>query len=403
MTIAITGYAVADSLGLDVKQNFQKLINDEVDQYFDWDIVKDYVVEKGMFRRSSLRHFDRAALASMYTTDKALEMAGLSAEHDSTAPIISCSIRGMVENLNAMTELREWKHHYDEIGDQENSDKMQRSLIKVNPFKWLNTQPDFISSYISQHWGFHGPIYSMQATCATSTNAMQHAKMYIENGNAFAILNGYEELSLAPGGNDFFTSLGAKSSTNSCRPFDENRDGTVFKDGYVTMIVEDLDHALHRGADIYGIVDDIAVYNDAANPISPDPKGTGARLAYSQLFDGKDMQIDYISAHATGTQIGDPVEIDILSDYFPDVPVASLKGHIGHGMGASGLLETVYCLEMLKNNTLIHTYGLKDPIASDLNILTKPLKTEVNAILKNNFGFGGRASAFVLQKYQSNF
>jgi 3-oxoacyl-[acyl-carrier-protein] synthase II len=239
----------------------------------------------------------------------------------------------------------------------------------------------------------------MQATCATSTNALQHAKMYIENGNAFAILNGYEELSLAPGGNDFFTSLGAKSGTNSCRPFDEGRDGTVFKDGYVTVIVEDLEHAKQRGAEIYGTIDDVAVYNDASNPISPDPKGTGARLAYSQLFDDKDIKIDYISAHATGTVIGDPVEIDILKDYFPDVPVASLKGHIGHGMGASGLLETVYCVEMMKNNTLIHTHGLDNPIASDLNILTKPLETEVNAILKNNFGFGGRASAFVLQKY----
>lgn len=409
MKLAITGMAIADCMGMDYETNFQNLLTDNFETPLDHQRIKDELVERGLMRRSFLRHFDPAALNVMYTTDEAIKDANLDLDIDRDAPVIVTTMRGpMAQNGAMRAQESEEKLALALLEtDEERAElkaKHDRGWLRSNPYRWLNTNIDFLPTHISQTYQLFGPSFQMSSTCASGLQALEMARMYLENGKKYCIIGGYEELTTDNVSEIYFSSLGAFSPTKTLRPFCEERDGTVIKDGFVTLVVEPLDLAIERGARIHIVLEDVANYNDAANALQPDKNGRGILKALDDVFErtGLDYEdIDYINAHGTGTGAGDPTEINMMKAFFEEgTPISSLKGHIGHAMGSCGMVETVYTALMMKHGKIVHNYNTKKPIDNYFNVLLEPIEKEIKYVVKNSFGFGGRSSTAILSKYE---
>lgn len=408
MKLAITGMSIADCMGMNYEQNFLNLLNDNFDNPYDHEYIKNELVERGLMRRSFLRHFDPAALNVLYTTDEAIKDADLDLDYDRDAPVIITTMRGPMHHNLMMREQQYNEKLQVELAPEEEKEAMQakfdRGWQRNNPYRWLNTNIDFLSTHISQTYQLFGPSFQISSTCAGGLQAFEVARMYLENGKKFCIIGGYEELGTDTVSETYFSSIGAFSPTHTIRPFCENRDGTAIKDSFVSLIVEPLDLAIERGARIHVVIEDVANYNDAANALQPDKNGRGILKALDDVFErtGLDYEdIDYINAHATGTGAGDQTELNMMKAFFEEgTPISSLKGHIGHAMGSCGHSETIYTALMMKHGKIVHNANTVKPIDNYFNVLLEPIEKEIKYAVKNSFGFGGRSSTAILSKYE---
>ena len=300
--------------------------------------------------------------------------------------------------------FEKWKEEAEE--DPAKKAEIYQGLIKkfkrMNPYFLLNVNIDFLQTEISRIYGLHGPVYQSAATCSSGIYLLDMAKAYLERGNKYAILTGYEQLDAHELTRWFFMSLGAAAPDGICRPFDKNRTGTVLRNSYAAMIVEREDEAKKRGANILCYVEDVRNRNDAGHPMAPADDGKAYRMALESLMKDKDItydDIDYVNAHATGTPRGDEIELNTLKDYLPKgTTVSALKGHIGHAMGACSLAEITYTCMMMNKGIALHTANLKDPCDDYFDLITKPKEMQINYALKNSFGFGGRSSVALISK-----
>ena len=191
--------------------------------------------------------------------------------------------------------------------------------------------------------------------------------------------------------------------TQSPRPFDSSRDGVVCGGGSGILVLEDLDSALARGAEIYGEITGFGHAGDPnhiANPSSDAMAGVMA-AAMQEAGIEKD-KVDYVNAHATGTEQGDIAEAEAIGlTAGPDIPVSSLKGHFGHTLGASGALESILVLEMMQRNEILPTLNLEevDQGCKGINLITKTTPSQVRTVVKNNFALGGVNVAIVFEKW----
>ena len=285
---------------------------------------------------------------------------------------------------------------------------------RMPPFSIPSTICDGASSAISIDWGIHGPNFSPVSACAAGADAIGLAYQSIKLGQCKAVVAGGREVPIMIVGMAAFDRLGAMSHNNdhpteACKPFDKNRDGLVMGEGAATLIVEDLEYALARGAKPLAEIIGYGITSDAFHVTAPAENGVGAAQAMRfALKDAhlKPTDIDWISAHATATSLNDKYETMAIKSVFGEqaykVPISGTKSMTGHMMGATGALETIFGIKAIETDCVPPTinYATPDPDC-DLDYVPNVARSlTVNTFMTNAFGFGGHNSVLILKRFE---
>ena len=284
---------------------------------------------------------------------------------------------------------------------------------RISPFLVPKMLIDSIPSTIAQRFKLYGGTNSVVSACASGTQMLGEALEAIRRGEADVIVTGASDAAVTATGIGAFANMRALSTRNddparASRPFDKERDGFVMGEGAGMLVLEKLDHALARGAHIYGEILSQAVTSDAYHMTSPDPDAKqivrAMRVAIERAGIMSD-DIDYVNAHGTSTPANDRTESFALQVLFGDraplVPVSSTKSMIGHLLGAAGAVETVACMLTIKNRLIYPTinYVTVDPECPLDYVPNVARSSDVQYILKSSFGFGGHNVSIVLGRY----
>jgi 3-oxoacyl-[acyl-carrier-protein] synthase II len=275
---------------------------------------------------------------------------------------------------------------------------------------------DICSGHISIRHGFRGPNFVTVSACASSTNALIDAFMYIRLGKADIIVSGGSEASITEAGVGGFNAMKALSERNdspetASRPFDLNRDGFVMGEGGGALILEELEHAKARGAKIYAEVIGGGLSADAFHLTAPHEDGLGAQMVmYNALEDAgiAKEEIDYINVHGTSTPLGDVSEIKAITKVFGEhaynLNISSTKSMTGHLLGAAGAIEAIAGIFAIEKQIVPPTINhfTDDPqVDARLNLtFNKPQTRKIETVLSNTFGFGGHNTSIILRKYR---
>lgn len=289
---------------------------------------------------------------------------------------------------------------------------------KYNPFFIPKMIADIASGHISMEYGYHGPNFGTVSACASSNNAIIDAFNLIRLGKADAIVTGGAEAAIFPAGVGGFNSMHALSTRNdspttASRPFSKSRDGFVMGEGSVVLVLEELEHALARGAKIYAEVAGGGLSADAYHLTATHPEGLGAILAMRNALEDANMKpedIDYINVHGTSTPVGDVSEIkaivEVFGEHAYDLNISSTKSMTGHLLGATGALEAMFSVKAVQDNiippTINHEEGDDDEnIDYRLNFtFNRAQERPVRAALSNSFGFGGHNATVIVKKFE---
>ncbi len=351
--------------------------------------------------RKELRKFDPYAVYGMVASHEAILDSGLDLDRiDKTrAGVIWAS--GIGGLLTFQEEIMEFGR-----GD---------GTPRFSPFFIPKMIADIASGHISIRYGFMGPNFATVSACASSANALVDALNYIRLGKADIFISGGSEAALTMSGIGGFNALHALSTRNSdpttaSRPFDKDRDGFVLGEGSGSLIFEELEHALARGAKIYAEVAGGGLSADAYHMTAPHPEGLGAINAMREAMKDAGMvleDIDHINTHGTSTPLGDIAETKAIVSVFGDlaykININSTKSMTGHLLGAAGAIESIACILAVKNDIVPPTINhfTDDPeIDSKLNLtFNTAQKRTVNTALTNTFGFGGHNVSVIFKKY----
>jgi 3-oxoacyl-[acyl-carrier-protein] synthase II len=289
-----------------------------------------------------------------------------------------------------------------------------RAASKISPFLIPMLIVNMASGIVSIELGFKGPNSSSVTACAAGSHSIGDAFRLIQRGDADVMAAGGSEAAITKMGFGGFCALKALSTRNddpvhASRPFDRDRDGFVMGEGSGVVILEELEHAKKRGAEIYCEVVGYGMSGDAYHMTAPDPCGDGAvRCMKLSLEDGKvDIsEVSYINAHGTSTQLNDAMETAAIKKVFGerayDVPVSSTKGVTGHLLGATGATELIACAKAIKHGILPPTINYENPDPDcDLDYVPNTAREqEVNVAMNNSLGFGGHNVTLVLKKFK---
>ncbi len=286
---------------------------------------------------------------------------------------------------------------------------------RFNPFFIPKMIADICSGHISIMFGMRGPNFTTVSACASSTNSIIDAAIYIKLGRADIIVAGGSEAAVCEAGVGGFNALHALSTRNdspetASRPFDLDRDGFVLGEGGGCLILEDLEHALKRGAKIYAEIAGSGLTADANHITAPHPEGLGAINVMRNAIKDAEMeneQIDYVNVHGTSTPLGDVAEtkaiLKVFGEHAYKLNISSTKSMTGHLLGAAGAIEAIACVLAVKNDIVpptINHFNDDPALDSKLNFtFHKAQKRIVNAALSNTFGFGGHNASIIVKKY----
>ncbi len=287
---------------------------------------------------------------------------------------------------------------------------------RFNPFFIPKMISDIAAGHISIKYGLRGPNYVTVSACASATNAIIDAFNLIRLGKAIAIVTGGSEAGVNEMGMGGFNALKALSTRNdspetASRPFDIDRDGFVLGEGAGALILEELDHALARGAKIYCEVMGGGMSGDAYHMTAPHPDGVGATNVIIAALEDAEMdatEVDYVNVHGTSTPLGDLAEIKAIQNVFGEhaykLNISSTKSMTGHLLGAAGAIEAIACVLAVKNDMVpptINHFTIDPALDSKLNFtFNKAEKRIVNVALSNTFGFGGHNTSVIVKKYK---
>lgn len=286
---------------------------------------------------------------------------------------------------------------------------------RFNPFFIPKMIADICSGHISIMYGMRGPNFTTVSACASSTNALIDAATYIKLGKADIIVTGGSEAAVCEAGIGGFNAMHALSTRNdspetASRPFDVDRDGFVLGEGAGALILEDLDHALKRGAKIYAEVLGGGMTADANHITAPHPEGLGALNVMRNAIQDAGItpeDIDYVNVHGTSTPLGDVAEtkaiLGVFGEHAYKLNISSTKSMTGHLLGAAGAIEAIACVLAVQNDIVPPTINhfTDDPaLDNKLNLtFNKAQKREIRAALSNTFGFGGHNASVIVKKY----
>ena len=289
----------------------------------------------------------------------------------------------------------------------------EKGPMRIGAFTAIASFPDAPSSQISIELGINGPSFSIATACSSASDAIGYAFNAIRNKQLDIIIMGGADAPVFPPILGAFCVLRALSKRNDApseasRPFDKTRDGFVLGEGAGILMLEDLEHALKRSAHIYGEILGFGMTCDAYHMTKPEPTGKQAIRALKQALNDADVKpedVQYVNAHGTSTPLNDRNETFVLKQVFGtharNLAVSSIKSMIGHLIGAAGSVELIGCLMTLEQGIIPPTINYKTPDPDcDLDYVpNKARQANVNIILKNSFGFGGKNSALVIRKF----
>lgn len=353
------------------------------------------------FDRKEARKLDPYAQYGLAAAQQAVKDSGMdlqSIDHDRAGVIWGTGIGGLETFLN---ECRNFV-----LGD---------GTPRFNPFFIPKMIADIASGHISIKYGFRGPNFTCVAACASSTNALIDAFTYIRLGKADIIISGGSEATVNEAGMGGFNAMHALSERNdspqtASRPFDKDRDGFVLGEGAGALILEDLDHAIKRGAKIYAEIVGGGMTADAYHITAPHPEGLGAINVMKNALSDAGMtteDIDYVNVHGTSTPLGDIAEtkaiLKVFGEHAYKLNISSTKSMTGHLLGAAGAIEAIACTLAVKNDIVPPTINhftddpdLDNKLNLTFNVAQKRL---VRAALSNTFGFGGHNASVIVKKY----
>lgn len=412
--VVVTGYGVVSCVGNNVPDFWDSLVNGRcgLGRITRFDAseyrtqiageVKDFDVTKYMSAKEAKR-LDLFCQYAIAASDEAMETAGLpkelrgsSIDPDRVGVIVSSGIGG----LHTMSE----------------QDKLliERGPGKISPLLIPMMIGDLASGNISIRYGAGGPNLGLVTACSTGCHSIGESFWCIKRDDADVMICGGAEASVVALGVAGFCAMKAMSQRNddplhASRPFDLNRDGFVMSEGAGVMILEELEHAKKRGANILAEVVGYGATGDAYHITSPAPDGNGGaraiRMAMRHAGLGTD-KIDYINAHGTSTQLNDKFETMAIKGALGEdaykVSVSSTKGTTGHGLGAAGGLESIACVKVLETGIIPPTinYETPDP-ACDLDITPNTARErKVEVALNSNLGFGGHNGVVIFRKFR---
>ena len=284
-----------------------------------------------------------------------------------------------------------------------------KGVKRIGPYRVTQTMGNTVSAALATFFGIKGVNFSISSACSTSAHCIGSALEQIQLGK--------QKIILAGGAEDehwtmssMFDAMGALSSSynespeKASRPFDIDRDGFVIAGGAGMLVVEELDHALERNADIYAEITGYGATSDGDDMVHPSGEGATNCMLKAVEMHGKD-NIGYINAHGTSTPAGDPVELESIKKVFKDKipPISSTKSQTGHTLGAAGALESIFSLLMLKNSFISKTLNLSSSIdeGEGLDLVSEVRNQDLDAVMNNSFGFGGTNVSLVFEKLKS--
>jgi len=353
------------------------------------------------FDRKEVRKYDPYAQFGMVSSDEAIADSGIISEKldlERVGVIWASGIGGLLT-------------FQEEVSDYAKGDGTPR----FNPFFIPKMIADITAGHISIKHGFRGPNFATVSACASSANATVDAFNYIRWGKADAFICGGSEAAINAAGVGGFNAMHAISTRNddpktASRPFDKDRDGFVIGEGAGALILEELEHAISRGAKIYAEVVGTGLTADAFHMTGPHPEGDGARRAMLLAINEAGLKvsdIDHINTHGTSTPLGDIAETKAISVLFgehaPKININSTKSMTGHLLGAAGAIEAIATILAVQNDIIPPTINhfTDDPdINSSMNFtFGKAVKRTVNAAISNTFGFGGHNASILFKKF----
>ncbi|MDN4627505.1 MULTISPECIES: beta-ketoacyl-ACP synthase I [unclassified Erwinia] len=280
-----------------------------------------------------------------------------------------------------------------------------KGLRGVGPYMVTKAMASGVSACLATPFKIHGVNYSISSACATSAHCIGNAVEQIQLGK--------QDVVFAGGGEELcwemsceFDAMGALSTKynetpeKASRTYDNSRDGFVIAGGGGMVVVEELEHALARGAHIYAEVVGYGATSDGADMVAP--SGEGAARCMRLAMHGLDTPIDYLNTHGTSTPVGDVKELGAIREVFGDntPAMSATKAMTGHSLGAAGVQEAIYSLLMLEHGFIAPSINIEelDPAAEGLNIVTKPTEQQLTTVMSNSFGFGGTNATLVMRK-----
>jgi len=350
-----------------------------------------------LFGAREARRMDLFAQYALAATLEALAQAGLALDEgnrDRVGVLIGSGIGGIGTLLEQVEVLRE------------------RGPERISPFLIPMMISDSAAGMIAIRIGARGPNMSLATACASGSNAVGEAAEMIRRGAADVMVAGAAEatiVAIAMGGMNMMGALSTRNDqpTRASRPFDKDRDGFLMGEGAGILILERLEHAQARGANILCEVKGYGASDDAYHISAPAENGAGAALSIRYALEDAGLQpadIGYINAHGTSTPLNDKSETAAIKTVFGEqaykMPVSSTKSMTGHLLGASGALEAVVCAKVLQENTLPPTinYETPDP-ACDLDYVpNQARKASPTHVMSNSFGFGGHNATLILSR-----
>jgi len=410
--VVVTGIGALTSLGKTPDAYWEGLINGvsgaDFIQQFDCSKFKTrFACEvKGFdpteyLDKKEARKVDRFTQFALVVSDQAVKDAGISKESidpDRVGVIFASGVGVLIsfqEEVSAFV-----------VGD---------GTPRFNPFFIPKMILDIAAGQISMRHGFRGPNFAVVSACASSTNAIIDAFDNIRLGKADIVLTGGSEAVISAAGVGGFNAMKALSERNddpktASRPFDKDRDGFVMGEGAGMLVLEELEHALRRGAHIYCEIAGGGATADAHHITAPHPEGLGANNVMKAALKDAGLNptdIDYINVHGTSTPLGDIAEtkaiLNVFGDHAYKLNISSTKSMTGHCLGAAGALEAIACVLSVKNDIVPPTINhFTDDPALDPNLnftFNQAQKRTIRAALSNTFGFGGHNASVIVKKY----
>ncbi len=407
--VVVTGIGTVCPLGLDMATTWEGLIagRSGIDYITLFDVelyetkfageVKGFDPTNYISRKEA-RRMDRFAQLSVAASLQAVEQSGMqinSTNQDNIAIIVGSGIGGLTTLYEQIKVL------------------LEKGPDKVSPFLVPMMISDMGAAQVSITLGVKGLNLCTTSACSSSSDAIGVAYELIKRGDAQAALAGGSEAVINPVGIADFGALRALSTRNdepqlASRPFDTERDGFVISEGACVLILESLDHARERGANILAEILAYGASGDAYHVTAPDEDGAGAAKAMQLALDKAGLapsEIDYINAHGTSTQLNDKVETVAIKTVFGDhayrIPISSTKSMTGHLIGAAGAVEAAACIMAIQHGIIPPTINLNHPDPEcDLDYVPNVARqAKVTAALSNSFGFGGHNSVLILREY----
>lgn len=411
--VVITGIGVLSPIGIDLDTFWNSLVEGKsgIDRIASLDPsdfycqiggeIKDFEPAQYFKNPKDARRADRYCQLAMAGAKMAFEDSGLT--EGSYDPFrFGCMVGSGIGGLSTL--------------EKQHKTYLERGASRVSPFLIPMMIANIGSGLISMEYGLAGPNMSIVTACATANHNIGEAWRMIKFGDADAFIAGGAEASISVMGLSGFGAMKALSSRNdepqrASRPFDKDRDGFVMSEGAGVVVIEELEHAKARGAEIYCEIAGYGVSADAYHMTSPHPEGFGASkcmdlaLKHARL---NPEEVNYINAHGTSTGLGDVCETNAIKLSFGDhakngLVVSSTKSMTGHLLGAAGGIELAACIKAINENVVPPTINLDDADPEcDLDYVPHTSRElKVDAALSNSFGFGGHNASIVLKRFEA--